>query len=434
MLKKNITLSLCLLTTSFIKPHNFKFISIKDLLPQRPDIAYIKCHDVQPFEYKPFPIARFPELHPNKGLLAETFILKIPNGQVCSTNGWIKTENTIISNFINHFFSRNHQMEILHNTPFKNLKKIPGKVAVITMPFDLTYGHWIYNILSRLALIEEQNITYDWLYVACDKPYMRETLTLLGVDLAKVIQPFENNAYIEADELIIPSQVGVRIPQSYEKSVDWIPLQLFCQKWNMDPKTIGLARNTIDPKLDILPPKDIPIEHYFFKWAPLCGCYISDWLIDYLQKNFLPCTKSVTTIFSKHVFISRKNSSRHITNEDEIFILFKPLGFERYFLETMSIPEQIALFQQAQIIVATNGSSLTNLIFCKPKTEIIEIFLTRSDSTFYYFSDILKLNHHCIKTMEFETIEGALDADVDPIIIQDFIEKNNTLFINTFMD
>jgi len=363
--------------SSIIQPHDFNIISIQDILIQRPDIEYIKCHDAQPFEYKPFPISRFPELQPNKGILAETFIAKIPNGQVCSWHGWIKIDNNIIQNFIFPYATFTGQKDMLKYFKFNNIKKIAGKVAVITMPFDNCYGHWMINILGRLALLQLHNIDYDWLYVSTDQPFMRETLALCGVDPAKIISPFGQNYYIQADELIVPSHACI-----------------------------------INPQL----------------WTPLCGYYLSPWIINYLQTKFLPIAQNSTQPFCKKVFISRKNSSRHMTNEDEIFALFKPLGFKRYFLENMSLQEQITLFHNATTIIATNGSSLTNQLFCKPNTNIIEIFLARSDATFYYASEVLKLNQYCIKTKDFHDAEGSQHAHVDPAIMYNFITHNAYLF------
>lgn len=417
---------LCIANTAIILPHDFPICSLQDLMEKRPDIEYIKCHNMLSFAYKEFPISRFPELQPHKGLMAETFIAKIPQGQVCSVHGWIKVDNNIVSDFILHHYSAQQQQYMLSKTPFNNIKKIKGRVAVISMFLDITYGHWIYNVLSRLALLESQGIEYDWLYVGYDYKFMRETLTLWGIDPAKIITPFGDTSYIEADELIIPSQIGVRHPQSHEYKLNWIPLDLYCKKWNVDPATISLQGNT-PTKNDTLPPVDVSIDDYFLPWAPLCGCYLSEWFSIYLQNKFLPKINTAAFSFSDKVFISR-SGYRKMINEDEIFALFQAQGFCKYSLENLSIVEQIALFNNAKTIVATNGSSLSNLIFSQPNTTVIEIFLARSDSTFYYFSDVLKLNHFCIKTREFTNIEENFNTYVDPTIIQDFIEKNSFLF------
>lgn len=426
MFKKNILLY-CLTTVAFAD--DFNLISIKELLAQRPDIEYMKCHDVEPFEYKPFPFSQFPELQPNKGLLAETFILKIPNGQACSVHGWIKSDNNIIHDFILHHYSLDAHIDFLNKTPFTNLKKITGKVAVITLSFDICFGHWIYNVLGRLALLELAGIEYDWLYVACDKPYMKETLALWGIDPAKIIEPFNENHFIQADELIIPSHIGVRTPEQNQYRLNWVPLELYCKKWGCSTQGMVLNLNRMNTKYDALPPADVSIDNYFLHSVPLAGIYAARWLMDALRNKFLPHTLTNNSNFSKKVFISRKDApARKIINEDEIFNLFKKYGFKKYVLSELTMIEQITLFNQAETIIAPNGSSLTHLVFAQPGTNIIEIFLTRPDSCFYYFSHVLQLNHHCIKTTDFKLIGDTANIFVNPIIIENFIAQNSVLF------
>lgn len=417
----NFFLTLWFSTQAFIiQPHHFDILSIYDLLKICPDIEYIKCQESQPFAYKPFPIARFPELQPNKGIFAEAFIAKIPNGQVCSWYGWIQKENHIVQEFIFPYAMLTGQEESIKKYfTGQNMKKIDGKVAVITMPFDHCYGHWMIHVLGRLALLESKNIAYDWLYIANARPFMKETLALWGIDPQKILIP-DYNYYIQADELIVPSHIGARIPTEGQYILNEKSFECLYPYWGLPNKQQGSFSGVL--------PKDIPISDYFFSWTPLCGYYLSSWIVTYLQNKFLPCIANVSQNFSKKVFISRKDSSRNMINEDEIFLLFERYGFTRYLLSAMSLQEQIKLFYDAEIIVGTNGSSLTNLIFCKPNTNVVEIFLARSDSTFYYSSDILKLNHYCIKTIDFKDIDGNENTTVDSNMIQKFIDENQQLF------
>ena len=149
---KTTNLYLIIFYTYSLSAHNVNLISIKDLMQQRPNIEYIKCQDKQPFHYKPFSLSKFPELQPHKGLLAESFVVTIPGGRVCSWEGWIEVDGLIIQDFIINLGSLQSQIERIEKTKFENLKKISGRVAVITMVFDSCFFHWIYNVLGRLAL------------------------------------------------------------------------------------------------------------------------------------------------------------------------------------------------------------------------------------------------------------------------------------------
>ena len=62
---------------------------------------------------------------------------------------------------------------------------------------------------------------------------------------------------------------------------------------------------------------------------------------------------------------------RLLLNEDEIEHTLSGLGFETVFTEEMTVSEQIDIFQQADCIVAPNGSSLLNLIFAAPSVKLL---------------------------------------------------------------
>jgi hypothetical protein len=84
------------------------------------------------------------------------------------------------------------------------------------------------------------------------------------------------------------------------------------------------------------------------------------------------------------ILISRAGAAnRRILNEADLLQALSPLGFERYRLETLSIEEQIALFQDAECVVAPHGAGLANLVFA-PETAVVELFGSRFVVPHYY--------------------------------------------------
>lgn len=74
----------------------------------------------------------------------------------------------------------------------------------------------------------------------------------------------------------------------------------------------------------------------------------------------------------RRIFLARRNMKwRLLLNEDEIEHTLSNLGFETVFTEEMTVSEQIDIFQQADCIVAPNGSTLLNLIFADPKVKLL---------------------------------------------------------------
>ena len=96
------------------------------------------------------------------------------------------------------------------------------------------------------------------------------------------------------------------------------------------------------------------------------------WALSYLRSLFLP-VQSPTSIKKRRLYIPRL-TTRKISNEDEITPLLNHYGFERIVLDNMSVTDQASLFQAAEIVVAPHGAGLTNIMFCSPKTKIVEIF------------------------------------------------------------
>lgn len=322
-------------------------IALKDLMQYNPNIVYQKCSDILPFSYKPFPLSINQSNHPCQSAFAENFILKIPHATVQSY-GIVLVNNHYIAelvwkgwyhNLAKIFFFADHQK-----------KYAKGKVAVIGQAALHNYWHWLTEALCRLALLEMQGVEYDYVYSTCFKPYMVQTLHLWGLDPAKVIVSDERLC-LQAEELIVPS----------------------------------LVSNLTIP-------------------APLFTCYVQPHLLAYVREKLLTAAlkQGPSQSFAPRVFVSRKDAPhRKILNEDAVFSLLQQKGFVRYELEKLSVVDQILLFHNAEMIVAPQGTSMANTIFCTPKTKIFELFQGLNDCTFWYLSQELNLNYTPVPTCIF---------------------------------
>jgi capsular polysaccharide biosynthesis protein len=75
---------------------------------------------------------------------------------------------------------------------------------------------------------------------------------------------------------------------------------------------------------------------------------------------------------TKRLYISRKNNSRKILNEDELVLMLKSYNFKVVQCETLTVTEQIRLFSHAEVIVAAHGAGLANLIYAQ-SPKVIEL-------------------------------------------------------------
>jgi hypothetical protein len=341
-------------------------ITLQNIRTINPEIEYQHCHDEIPFEFKKLPFERDHFLHPNKGKFLSSYIVTIPQGLVQGLDGNIIFEDKLVYDFVwqNCFVPKYLWNDVLN----KPKVHISGRVAVIAQAGYCYYYHWLVEILGRLALLEMNNIEYDYLYVPYLKPFMKETLELWGIDTSKIIEA-SDDYILEAETLIIPSLV---------------------------------ARTQTDG-------------------VPRLSHYIPEYILAYVKNKLLAGYKKQKNNgidyrikIHNRVFISRKDATaRKMLNEEEVFKFFEKYGFQEYVLGQMSIVEQIALFEGAEIIIGSLGSGMTNVMFCNPDVKIFDIFQRRCDCTIYYMCQTLGLEYHPIKTMDFiDAHDGQYDAIV----------------------
>ena len=228
------------------------------------------------------------------------------------------------------------------------VEKIEGKVAVLSGLAGHIYYHWMFDILPRIELIQRSNLKLSdidcFVVNSISKPFQKETLELLNIPANKILES-DRHAHIQATELIVPSFPGY---------MDWVP-----------PGTMQFLRQTFLPQIN-------------------------------LAKNKL----------SKKIYISRaKAKNRQIINEAEVSQLLTSQGFRTIFLEEMSVLEQVAIFANAEEIVAPHGSGLTNIVFCSPNTKVVELFSPNYQRTDYWMiSQHLELQHYYLVGENFECL------------------------------
>ncbi len=327
----------------------FKILPLKVILEKYPEISYQKCLEKVPYDFSQFPPSA---LFPHKGVCDDCFILKIPNAKVHGLRGDVFIENNLIEEMIyKGFYLFYLDMPKIDNDI---IIKVTGRVAVITQDLTGYYFHWFQDVLSRLALLEMHGVEYDYLYVPYDKPYIKQTLELWGIDSSKIISPDSNKFCIQADEVVLPS-------------------------YTMN-KNQGL------------------LKYAGFHYNPIPMKYVSEKLLKAAQSKNIDISKH-----SKKVFITRKNAPyRKILNEDEMFALFEPKGFVRYELANLPVAEQILLFHGAEIIAGEHGAGMTNCLFCKPGTRVIEIFQALVDSGPWWITQVMGLNYSCVGTVPLD--------------------------------
>lgn len=128
----------------------------------------------------------------------------------------------------------------------------------------------------------------------------------------------------------------------------------------------------------------------------------------------------------RRVLISRAHASRRkLINEDELWARLAPFGFERVRMEERSFEEQVRLMRETALLVAPHGAGLTNMIFCPPGADVLEIAdLGFPNPNFYALA--AGLGHHYWIVPAASLGDGRpIDRDlrVDPAAVSDLLPR-----------
>ena len=233
-------------------------------------------------------------------------------------------------------------------------KRVDGCVAVLSCSTPYNYYHWMMDAIPRLALYEAAELRIDRYYAPTQRHFQRQTLALLGIP-REAIEPATCNQHVVADRLAASSWQGLLATRS---KTDFLHQRLTGWLGESDPPSLRV--------------------------------YIS----------------------------RRRRGKRIIVNEDETFAALKPMGFHRYDLESMSVADQISLFHRAECVVGPHGAGLTNIVFCRSGTKVIEVNTPyRPGTCFYDIAHHRELDYRLYlaepeNVWHFDAASGIGDSDM----------------------
>lgn len=201
--------------------------------------------------------------------------------------------------------------------------KVPGRLLVLTNSCaQRNYYHWTIEIMSQLRLLQESGIEFDWVAAPNRKPFMVQSLALLGIEESKILR-MGRYTHLQADELIVLGRDG---GYPHPTGIEFLRDSMRSQSWSK----YGSSERT---------------------------------------RLYIPRTSC---------------SSRRIVDEEKLIIALEKLGFECVRLELLTVKEQVELFQRAEIVVGPHGAGLTNLAYCRPGTAVLEISPTSRPCRYFH--------------------------------------------------
>jgi capsular polysaccharide biosynthesis protein len=97
-------------------------------------------------------------------------------------------------------------------------------------------------------------------------------------------------------------------------------------------------------------------------------------------------------------YISRRDAPRRkVNNEEKLILMLQKINIYSIEISNYSLDEVVYLFRNAKLVVSSHSAALTNILFCKPGTKIIECS-TKSTFLPYYseLAKVLNLDYHCL--------------------------------------
>ena len=279
-----------------------------------------------------------------------------------------------------------HNSNIKDNIVFKKgtprkLKILDGTVLSLLTGggANTNYWHWLFDVLPKLSICNEtfdlKNVDY-FLLPDDIKKFQIETLNYLGIPKNKRLSS-KRFRHIKAKKLIITDH----------------------------PVVISE-----DPTKDIM---NMPM-----------------WISKWLKAKFINQIVKKDIKKMKKIYIDRDDSKsnqpsvRSISNEDEIKKYFSKKNFISVKLHELEFIDQVQLFYNAECIVGLHGGGFANIVFCKPKTKIIELRGAHAGNPIENLAKKNDLNYDSIIVKAKQSSpnqQGAINIPVD---------KLNELLIN----
>jgi capsular polysaccharide biosynthesis protein len=314
-----------------------------------------------------------PEFENNqKAQMSESFVVNLPDAYVWGSDGIvISSDLKLICDISREFYGgvENHRI-------FKQQQASPGEyidacVALLSArSAHNNYFHWLFESLPRFHLIKQAGYTNNeidfFLVSSTELDFQRETLEILGLPSKKIISGVEK-PYLHVKELLATS----------------------------------------------VPPFDGRIQ---------------PWVCEFLRSTFLNLKPSslqkISCSLTQKLYISRKRASkRGILNENDVIDFLEKEGFLIVHLEDLSTSEQVEIFKKSCCIISSHGAGLSNLVFCNPKSKVIEIFSPNYiEPLYWYLCNLVNLEYFYFLGQAFTSEtkgEFELSTDAYYVDIQD---------------
>ena len=131
----------------------------------------------------------------------------------------------------------------------------------------------------------------------------------------------------------------------------------------------------------------------------------------------------------RKLYISRKKSQkRKISNEIEVEKFLEELEFECVYLEDYSLENQIKILSQSKIVISPHGAGLTNIMFMKEGSTVIELKAKNNDYwCFFSLARLSNLKYYYLLCDSNEINHRKADINVDLLKLKELLKQHCNL-------
>ena len=194
-------------------------------------------------------------------------------------------------------------------------RRVAGKVACVISPGHKIYGHWLAEILPRLAVLEAAGESLEKLVfvVPADTPkFGLELLHLCGVPKSQIVR-YGANEVLRPDELLVST-----------------------------------------------------LMHNGVRYAPLLADAVALFKRGVEKAGYSLALSSAPS----RIYLARGGGNRRLMNRDALQAMAETAGFTCLQPERMSLPDQMAMFANAREIAGEYGSAFHTALF-SPRGTIV---------------------------------------------------------------
>jgi hypothetical protein len=245
---------------------------------------------------------------------------------------------------------------------FPRIKTVEGRVLSLAFEAQINYYRWLIETLPRMRFAMEEGCTFDWIYACQKAPFHRETLRLLGCPPERIISA-EMQPILRAREIVAPRFIDECEP----------------------------------------------------------------WIIPWLREKFLPLAAQDASIADRprRFYLTRgRATSRRSRNEAALLAMLERFDFVSVTAENLTWLDQVALFRDAEAIVAPHGAGLANLAFCTRGALVVELIAEGYPFTFFpEMGRRLRLAYHMMECPPADAARVAMsDLLVDVARVEGIVE------------